>query len=162
MQDGRVDLAFLVEPSDLEGFTQVYLGLQPTSWVARTSLGLNGPLTPADLVRTRVIANQPGTIGYRQVVRWFASAGVKPRFLDVCSSVAVQERLIETGTGVGILPTGMVAGKLASGLLTVLDTFPQVPPVAVLLVHRTGELSRPARAFVDCVGETLSQMQYLK
>lgn len=161
LHDSRLDLAFLVEPGEQDGFTYVYLGQQPTSWVASPQLIVEGSVTPTDLQRVRVIANQPGTIGYRQVVRWFASQGLQPGFLDICSSVAIQAKLIEAGTGVGILPVKMVEDKIEQGALKVLETFPPVPPVSVFLVHRTDALGRNARAFVDCVTDTLADMNYL-
>ncbi|WP_457940380.1 LysR family transcriptional regulator [Mesorhizobium sp. 10J20-29] len=161
LQDGRIDLAFLVEPTELEGFTYVYFGLQPTGWVVASSLDVPTPVTPDNLAKIRIISNQPGTIGYRQVVRWFASEGLKPASIDICSSVAIQAKLIEAGTGAGILPTRMIDEQVASGRLRVLETFPPVQPVAIFLVHRTGMLTPAARAFVDCVTETVGQMQYL-
>lgn len=161
LQDSKLDLAFLVEPTELEGFTYVYLGLQPTGWVVASSLDVPTPVTPDNLAKVRIISNQPGTIGYRQVVRWFASEGLKPASIDICSSVAIQAKLIEAGTGAGILPTRMIDDQVASGRLLLLETFPPVQPVAVFLVHRAGALNPTARAFVDCVAETVSQMRYL-
>ena len=161
LQDSRLDLAFLVEPAELEGFTYVYLGLQPTGWVAAPSLDVPTPVTPDNLTKVRIISNQPGTIGYRQVVRWFASEGLKPASIDICSSVAIQAKLIEAGTGVGILPTRMIDDQVASGRLRLLETFPPVQPVAIFLVYRTGALSPAARALVDCVNETLGRLRYL-
>lgn len=161
LRDSRLDLALLVEPSEEEGFTYLYLGQQPTAWVAASRWHRGAPVSPSDLVRTRVIANQPGTIGYGQVVRWFASEGLRPQVLDICSSVAIQAKLIEAGTGIGILPLKMVEDKIAQGRLHVLDTFPPVQPVAVFLVHRSDALGPQVRAFVDCVSETLAHMDYL-
>ena len=161
LHDGLLDLAYLVEPTEFEGFTYVYLGLQPTSWVAARGFELAGPLTPGMLARVRVVSNQPGTIGYRQVVRWFASEGLKPSHLDICSSVAIQAKLIEAGTGIGILPTRMVESQIASGQLKVLESFPPVQPVAIFLVYRAESLNPAARAMIECVNETLADMDYL-
>lgn len=159
--DSRLDIAFLAEPAEYEGFAYVYLGLQPTCWVASASLDLPSPATPDSLAKVRVISNQPGTIGYRQVIRWFASAGLRPAHLDICSSVAIQAKLVEAGTGVGILPTPMIDDLVAAGRLRLLETFPPIQPVAILLVHRAGVLSPAAQAVVDCVNETLAEMHYL-
>lgn len=83
LQDSRLDLAFLVEPREIEGFTYTYLGLQPTAWVASTAFDLPSTISPTALAKVRVISNQPGTIGYRQVVRWFASEGLQPAHLHL-------------------------------------------------------------------------------
>ncbi|KAA0970456.1 LysR family transcriptional regulator [Aureimonas fodinaquatilis] len=161
LQNSRLDLAFLVEPHEIEGFTYVYLGLQPTAWVASTSFDLSGVVTPNTLARIRIIANQPGTIGYRQVVRWFASDGLNPAQLDICSSVAIQAKLIEAGTGVGIMPVPMIEEAVTAGRLRILETFPPVQPVAIFLVHRSDGLTAAGRALVECVNETLIEMQFL-
>jgi len=161
LQASRLDLAFLVEPREIEGFTYVYLGLQPTAWVASADFDLAEPVTPNMLEKERIIANQPGTIGYRQLVRWFASEGLKPAHLDICSSVAVQAKLIESGTGVGILPTKMIESSVMSGSLRLFETFPPVQPVAIFLVHRAETLSPAARALFQCVTDTLAQANYL-
>ncbi len=161
LNDGLLDLAYLVEPSEREGLTYVYLGLQPTAWVAARSFDASGPVTPGMLAKARVISNQPGTIGYRQVVRWFASEGLKPSHLDICSSVAIQAKLVEAGTGIGIMPTKMVESQVAAGQLKLLDSSPPVQPVAIFLVHRAGSLSPSARALIECVEEVLAEMRYL-
>lgn len=161
LHDSRLDLAFLVEPTEFEGFTYVYLGLQPTSWVASASFDAAVPVTPDTLAKARIISNQPGTIGYRQVVRWFASEGLTPAHIDICSSVAIQARLVEAGTGVGILPTRMVAGEIAAGKMRVLDSFPPVQPVAIFLVYRSDSLSAAAKALIECVNDTVAEMRYL-
>lgn len=161
LHQSRLDLAFLVEPTEVESFTYVYLGLQPTSWVASSTFELRGPVTPGALAKERIISNQPGTIGYRQVVRWFASEGVKPSQLDICSSVAIQAKLVEAGTGVGILPTPMIEDALASGRLIQIETFPKVEPVSIYVVHRSESLTPAARALIECVNETLAETHFL-
>lgn len=161
LQASRLDLAFLVEPQEIEGFTYVYMGLQPTAWVASAAFDIAEPVTPNMLAKERIISNQPGTIGYRQLVRWFASEGLQPAHLDICSSVAVQAKLIESGTGVGILPSRMIERSVLSGTVRLLETFPPVQPVAIFLVHRSGALTPAARALFDCVTDTLAQTNYL-
>lgn len=162
LQDSRLDLAFLVEPREIEGFTYTYLGLQPTAWVASTAFDLPSTISPTALAKVRVISNQPGTIGYRQVVRWFASEGLQPAHLDICSSVAIQAKLIEAGTGVGILPMPMIEDSIAAGRLRLLESFPPVQPVAIFLVHRSELLTPAGRALVECVNEALAQIPYLE
>lgn len=161
LHDGRLDLAFLAEPREVEGFTYVDLGLQPTSWVAPTSFAFEHPVTPLTLSKVRVISNQPGTIGYSQVVRWFATEGLHPAQLDICSSVAIQAKLIESATGVGILPSRMIDDSVSAGRLQLITTLPAVQPVAILYVHRTDRLTPAARAVIQCVQETLEETGYL-
>lgn len=161
LHDGKMDLAFLVEPREVEGFTYVYLGLQPTAWAASTQSDYPVPLHPNALARERIICNQPGTIGYRQVIRWFASEGIQPFHLDICSSVAIQAKLIQAGTGVGILPEKMIEQEIKAGRLKTLEAVPPVEPVAIFLVHRSDTLTPQARALIECVGETLRVTGYL-
>lgn len=161
LYDGRIDLSFLAEPREVEGFTYVYLGLNPTSWAAASTSDLANPVTPNMLAKLRIISNQPGTIGYRQVVRWFAAEGLTPTSMDICSSVATQQKLIEAGTGVGILPVRMIEEGVASGRLRLLDSVPHVQPVGIFLVHRSGLLTPADRALIECVNETLAEKPYL-
>jgi len=161
LHDGRLDLAFLVEPSEIEDFTYVYLGMQPTGWVAAADFDLPTSVTPDTLARARIISNQPGTIGYRQVIRWFASEGLQPGHVDTCSSVAVQAKLIEAGTGVGILPIPMVEEATSAGRMRVLNAYPPVQPVTIFVVHRENMLTPAARALVECVNQTLAEMNFL-
>jgi DNA-binding transcriptional LysR family regulator len=162
LYESRIDLAILVEPTERADFVFLPLGAQQTRWVAAPHWQIPELARPADLVHIPIISNQPGTIGYRQVVRWFSAAGITLARIDICSSVATQARLIEAGTGIGILPVKMVEEKAARGELHIVESVPALEPVPVFVIHHKENLSPHVQAVIACVRDTLAGLDYLR
>jgi DNA-binding transcriptional LysR family regulator len=103
----RLDLGFLVESVDHDGFTLVPLGAQETAWIAASSWDPPAVVTPHDIVGHPIISNPVGSIDYRQVVGWFGSAGLAPARVDICNSVAMLAHPVTNGVAIGVYPNKM-------------------------------------------------------
>ena len=158
----KLDLAFLVNPAEHEDFTLVPLGAQETAWIAATSFDLPPVVTPHDLVGLPVISNPSGSINYRQVRGWFASAGLTPRRLDICNSVAMLAHLVDTGVAIGIYPSKMAEQEAKEGHVRVLKSSPTLADTPIFASYPTDTSDANVRAFVNTVRQVLSEMDYLK
>ncbi|HEY6631735.1 MAG TPA: LysR family transcriptional regulator [Rhizobiaceae bacterium] len=158
----KLDLAFLVEPVEHDGFTLVPLGAQETAWIAASSWDLPQVVTPHDLVGLPVISNPVGSINHRQIVGWFGSAGLMPARIDVCNSVAMLAHLVATGVAIGVYPNKMAENDIRRGVVRILKTTPPIADTPIFAKFRTNEDSNNIRAFLDTARQVLSGMDYLK
>jgi DNA-binding transcriptional LysR family regulator len=158
----NLDLGFLVEPVEHDGFTLVPLGAQETAWIAASSWDLPPVVTPHDIAGHPIISNPIGSINYRQVVGWFGSAGLMPGRVDICNSVAMLAHLVTTGVAIGVYPNKMAENDVRQGAVRILKTSPPVADTPIFAKYRTNEDSNNIRAFLDTVRQVLSGMDYLK
>ncbi len=157
----NLDLAILVNPVGHTGVRLIPLGLQPTSFMAAPSWGLSGKVRPADLRHIPIVSNPPPSAMFRQTQDWFATAGIEPARIDMCTSVTVSAHLIASGVAVGVLPHKMVEPQLKSGALVVLQTDPPVEHGHVYVAYRDGGESRAIDAIIHSLRGVLSSMDYL-
>lgn len=158
----KLDLGFLVEPVDHDGYTLVPLGAQETAWIAATSWDLPPVVTPPDIVGHPIISNPIGSINYRQVVGWFGSAGLVPARVDICNSVAMLAHLVTNGVAIGVYPNKMADNDVHQGTVRILNTSPPVADTPIFAKYRTNEDSSNMRAFLNTARQVLSGMDYLK
>jgi DNA-binding transcriptional LysR family regulator len=157
----NLDLAILVNPVGHSGVRLLPLGLQPTSFMAARAWGLSGRVRPADLRNIPIVSNPPPSAMFRQTQDWFATAGIEPARIDMCSSVTVSAHLIASGVAVGVLPHKMVEPQLADGTLVILETDPPVEHGRVYVGFRDGDESRAIDAILHSLRGVLSSMDYL-
>lgn len=162
LHEHKLDLAFLVEPVEHDDFTLVPLGAQETAWIAASSWDLPPIVTPHDIVGHPIISNPVGSINYRQVIGWFGSAGLTPRRLDICNSVAMLGHLVTNGVGIGIYPNKMADTAIDAGTVRILRTSPPVADTPIFAKFRSDGDNNKIRAFVNTVRQVLSGMDYLK
>ena len=157
----RLDLAFLVEPTEISDFTLVPLGAQETCWIASTKWSLPALVSPHDLANLPIITNPEGSINYRQIREWFASAGITPARLDICNSVAMLAHVVVAGVAIGIYPSKMAEEDVRAGAVRLLRTSPPVAdtPIYAKFAKRNG--SPNVRAFIATVRQVLANMDYL-
>lgn len=158
----KLDLAFLVEPAEHDGFALVPLGAQETAWIAAASWELPPLVTPHDIVGMPIISNPVGSINYRQVIGWFGSAGLTPARLDMCNSVAMLAHLVASGVGIGIYPNKMAEDDVREGKVRILNTIPPIADTPIFAKFPADGENNNVRAFVNTVRQVLSEMDYLK
>ena len=157
----RLDLAFLVNPTEHSDFTLVPLGAQETCWIASTRWSLPAVVTPHDLVNVPIISNPQGSINFRQVREWFASAGITPARVDICNSVAMLAHVVTAGVAIGIYPSKMAEEDVRAGVVHLLRTSPPVADTPIFAKFAKRNESPNVRAFIATVRQVLSGMDYL-
>jgi DNA-binding transcriptional LysR family regulator len=159
--DRRLDLAFLANPVGHPSLQLQPLGMQSIVWAASPSWGLPAKVRPADLKSVPIITNPPPSPMYRQISDWFASAGLEPARLDICTSVALVSHLVSEGAAIGLLPAKMIEAEIASGKIQVLKAIPEVKDGAICAVSWVGRQTSASVAVIKSVRKVVSSLDYL-
>lgn len=162
LNDRRLDLAVLVNPIGHHGMRLLPLGVQDTAWVASTAWGLGTGVRPADLYRLPIVSNPPQSAMFRQIKDWFATAGLEPQRLDICSSVAVIGRLVSSGSALGVLPAKMMETDVAAARVHVLRPIPDLNHGRVYASYAEGGLTGPVNAVLTSIRKALDSGDYLR
>lgn len=162
LNDHRMDLAVLVNPTGRHGMRLLPLGVQDTAWVASVAWGLSPVVRPVDLHRLPIVSNPPRSAMFRQIKDWFATAGLEPQRLDVCSSVAVIGHLVLSGAALGVLPAKMMEGEALAGRVHVLRPSPEINHGRVYASYADGGLTGPVSAMLKSIQKALDSMDYLQ
>ncbi len=157
----QLDVAVLVNPIGHPELRLVPLGVQPTYWTAAPSWTLPKRVRPADLRNLPMITNPPPSAMYRQITDWFATAGVEPGRVDICSSVALVAHMVASGVAISVLPRKMVEPHVLAGTIEVLESTPAVEHGKVYAAHRTGGETGAVSAVIRSVRQVVSSMEYL-
>jgi DNA-binding transcriptional LysR family regulator len=162
LNDHRMDLAVLVNPTGRHGMRLLPLGVQDTAWVASVAWGLGPVVHPVDLYRLPIVSNPPRSAMFRQIKDWFATAGLEPQRLDVCSSVAVIGHLVLSGAALGVLPAKMMEAEALAGRVHVLRSIPEINHGRVYASYADGGLTGPVSAMLKSIQKALDSMDYLQ
>ncbi len=162
LSDHQLDLAVLVNPTGRHGIRLVPLGVQDTAWVASTRWGLSTDIRPSDLYRLPIVSNPPRSAMFRQIKDWFATAGLEPERLDLCSSVAVIGHLVSSGVALGVLPAKMMDNDVRAGRVQILRSTPDLDHGRVYAGYAEGGLTGPLNAMLKSIQVTLADMNYLR
>ena len=157
----RLDLAFLVNPVGQPGLRMQPLGAQPNAWVAAGGSGIGPLIRPADARLLPIISNPPPSAMFRQITEWFATAGLEPTRIDICTSVTLVAHLVAAGVGIGLLPIKMIEPQVASGALRILDSIPTVEYGRVFATFWEGGRTPAVDAVLRLVRQVLGAMDYL-
>ena len=162
LNDHHLDLAVLVNPTGRHGMRLVPLGVQDTAWVAAVAWGLGPEVRPADLHQLPIVSNSPRSAMFRQIKDWFATAGLEPQRLDLCSSVAVISHLVLSGVALGVLPAKMMEADRLAGRVHVLRPVPEINHGRVYASYAEGGLTGPVSAMLKSIQKALDSMDYLR
>jgi DNA-binding transcriptional LysR family regulator len=157
----RLELAFVVHPSDATTLRLIPLGLQEASWMASPALGLGPTVRPADLARVPLFTNPAPSAMHRQITQWFSAADVEPKRLDICTSVMVIAHLVEEGVAAGFLPTKLMEEPLRRGTVERLDASPCLARVGLYAAHRVGAATRQIETIVGATRLILQNADFL-
>jgi DNA-binding transcriptional LysR family regulator len=158
----KLDIAFLANPVGHANLQLQPLGTQSIVWAAAPSLGLPAKVRPADLKGVPIISNPPPSPMYRQINDWFATAGLEPARLDICTSVALVAHLVSEGAAIGLLPYKMIEAAISAGTIVALTAVPRVEDGSMYAVTWAGEQTNASVALVRSVRKTLAAMDYLR
>lgn len=157
----QLDIAVLVNPIGHPELRLVPLGVQPTYWTAAPSWKLPRRVRPADLRNVPVVCNPPPSASYRQIADWFATGGIEPARVDICSSVALVAHMVASGVAISVLPTKVVEPQVAAGTIEVLEATPPVENGKVYAGFRAGGETGAISAVLRSVRQVLASMDYL-
>jgi DNA-binding transcriptional LysR family regulator len=99
---------------------------------------------------------------FRQIKDWFATAGLEPTRLDLCSSVGVIGHLVSSGAALGVLPAKMMEDEARAGRVQVLKPVPDLNHGRVYASYPDGGLTAPVSAMLKSIQKALASMDYLR
>ena len=95
------------------------------------------------------------TVGYGQVVlSMFADLGIRPNILAVADNIETQKVIVQSGTGIAIVPRACVENEAKLGVIKVLPIAP-ARSVAFSLFRRRQPLSRRKETFIAALRDLL-------
>ncbi|MBI4184116.1 MAG: LysR family transcriptional regulator [Proteobacteria bacterium] len=128
LQQGQIDLAFMVGPVPDPNLVSEPLGNVRLAWMASPRLGLPpDPVPPGVLATFPIISHTRGSHQYAMIQRWFQRHGCEPLRISGCSSLATIIRLSVEGVGIGLLAPATLGGEVAGGALRAVTTSDDLP-----------------------------------
>ncbi len=158
----QLDIAVMLNPLGDEKLLLQPLGLQPTAWAVPASWQLEEPVSPRDLWLRPVISNPAPTAMYRQITSWFATAGLMPGQMSMCTSVAVIAELVVGGIGAGLLPVRMAERYVGEGTMRIVASDPPVENGRLYIGFRKGMEDAKAAAVGRTIVRVLDGLDYME
>lgn len=123
LAEGLLDIAVLSTPPSHENVALELLGHQSVDWIASHKLQFPRTVVSDDeLLQQRIFATPaPSNLHSLTIGALAAAAGAGLR-LNVCNSLGTILNLVESGTGISILPTRLLREQIRLGTIQVLKT----------------------------------------
>ena len=138
LQERSIDFAFAAAPIVDSSLEFVPLARFAQGWYAApTVLPKRRRFTPEQLAELPIITHTRGTHQHQTILRWFRAAGLEPRRLSTCSSLATIIRLTVAGLGISILSPAVVRREVAAGEIVPIAATKALPPQNFLAVLPT-------------------------
>jgi DNA-binding transcriptional LysR family regulator len=137
----KLDVAFLSGSASAKGISQVTIGTRTLRWVAHPELiGTRDLLSPLELADLPIILMPEGAEWHDVVMRWFATAGIRPKRLSTCNSLSVQTSLVRKGLAITAMPLDLISEELANGTLITFPESPALPRVSYSAAYLQSEI----------------------
>jgi DNA-binding transcriptional LysR family regulator len=112
------------------------------------------PLDIGKLVTEPIVMSEL-TVGYGQVVlSLFTDLGIRPNILAVADNIETMKVIVQSGTGIAIVPRPCADNEVALGVLKVLSIVPK-RSVALSLFRRRQPLSRRKEGYLAALQKAL-------
>lgn len=112
------------------------------------------PVDIGSLVLEPIIMSEL-TVGYGQVVlSLFADLGIRPNILAVADNIETMKAIVQSGTGIAIVPRASAATEAAHGIIKLLPITPK-RGVALSLFRRRQPLSRRKEGYLAVLRDML-------
>ena len=97
------------------------------------------------------------TVGYGQVVlSLFTDLGIRPNILTVADNIETMKVIVQSGSGVAIVPRRCAENEAALGVLKVLAITPSRTVALSLFFHRRQPLSRRKENYLAALRNALT------
>jgi DNA-binding transcriptional LysR family regulator len=154
----EIDLALLVAPLAEPGISTEPLWHMELGWFGAVSRPpLARPLTFEDLARECVIVHTRSRHG-SVVQRWFREAGIRPRRVVGCSSLAAMIRVIASGIGIGLVPRAAVEDAAVAVPLVSIATTLELPRNLSMMAFHADEIKPATRACLRSIGAAAGRL----
>ena len=160
LHEERVDAGIAIESDPervpagivIERLTEAEMALiaHPSHRLARS----RKPIDVGSLVSEPIIMSEL-TVGYGQVVlSLFAGLGIRPNIRAIADNIETMKVIVQSGSGIAIVPRACVANEAALGVIKVLSIVP-ARSVNLSLFRRRQPLSRRKEGYLASIIEML-------
>jgi DNA-binding transcriptional LysR family regulator len=146
LKDHRLDLVVGLDPPSDADFSSVPLDCISLQWMCAPDFGPRGEVVPLGEIATYPVLTQTEGSGLHRLVLDYASGSeVKLNRVVRCNSLTVLATLAAAGLGITVLNEHYFQPEIDSGLLRMIRTTPELPPVSYFASFRSDELDPLAR-----------------
>ncbi|QEE43300.1 LysR family transcriptional regulator (plasmid) [Rhizobium sp. WL3] len=143
LSEGVLDIAVLSTPPAHENVALELLGRQKVAWVASSKAFARTELiSEQDLLTQRIYSTPAPSNIHALTTSAFAGGGGAGLRLNICNSISAILNLVESGTGISILPVRLVEHQVQTGSLQILDTPSALPMQDVFIGTNKGAVVR--------------------
>jgi len=143
LAEGLLDIAVLSTPPSHDNVALELLGRQNVDWIASSRLAVPEGILPDEALLAHRIFATPAPSNLHSLTTGFLSASVGGGLrLNVCNSLGTILNLVESGTGISILPTRLVQRQIHSGAIQTLRTRSPLPLQDVFIGTNKGAIVR--------------------
>ncbi len=143
LSEGLLDIAVLSTPPPHDNVALELLGCQGVDWIASRKLGLPDGTVSEEKLLARRIFTTPAPSNLHSLITGFLSASVGAGLrLNVCNSLGTILNLVESGTGISILPTRLLQEQIRNGTMQILKTRSPLPLQEVFIGTNKGAIVR--------------------
>ncbi|TPI41347.1 LysR family transcriptional regulator [Mesorhizobium sp. B3-1-6] len=153
-----LDVAIMSEPDIDHDIRREPLGTNELSWYVgpNTNIPL-GSLSPADLCAHHLIIPPPPARLYTTAMRWFSQAGATPLRLSMCNSLSVTIPTVINGLAVGLIPTRVMADRVARGEVRRLNVVPAMDGHRVSICYQPGEANSGLQEVIQLMRDLVAE-----
>jgi DNA-binding transcriptional LysR family regulator len=157
LNEQKLDIAIVSNPSLQEHVTQQYLGENHFGWFAHASFKLSREVfAPADLSPLHLIISPPTAHLHATATTWFADAKVVPLRMSTCNSLWVTVQSVVRGLGVALLPVRVIKAEVEARRVKRLPVKPEIKPHKVFICYQTTEFGPGLNTLVDLIRELIA------
>lgn len=143
LSEGLLDIAVLSTPPSHDNVALELLGRQTVDWIASRKLGLQQTLVCDEaLLNKRIFATPAPSNLHSLTISVLAATADGGLRLNICNSLGTILNLVESGTGISILPTRLLQERNQSGTIQVLKTQRALPLQEVFMGTNKGAIVR--------------------
>jgi len=141
LKDHRLDLVVGLDPPPGAGIRSVLLDSIALQWMCAPNFGPVGDVVPLrEIASYPVLTQTEGSGLHRLVLDYASGSDVKLNRIVRCNSLTVLATLAAAGLGITVLNEHYFQPEIASGLLRVIRTTPELPPVSYYAGFRSDAL----------------------
>lgn len=143
LSEGMLDIAVLSTPPEHENVALELLGRQRVGWVAgRKVLAGMDIISDGDLLAQRIYSTPAPSNIHMLTTNALTGNNSLGLRLNLCNSISAILNLVESGTGISILPLRLVQVQVNNGFLHVLQTQSRLPMQDVFIGTNKGAVVR--------------------
>ena len=158
---GKLDVAFLANPSNQLLIHIEPLSRAPVAWVCGRSFKVSaGLMTPKLLAEVPVLCMPKNSPLNRLMADWWREEGGVDMPASTCNSMAMLARMVAAGLGVSVLPTCVLREEIQQGKVVVYEQAIPFEPLTICAAYPKKQTSAGISAIISVVRKIMLESRY--